>query len=65
MTITKLIDKLEKAKEKYGDIVVARLNEDYEQGEYHYTITKIIHKKNSGLLDDGESPAVRTYIYLK
>lgn len=64
MTITELISKLEKAKVKYGDISVARFNEDYEQGDYHSIITKIVYKKNLDLLEEGFSPT-GTYIYLK
>lgn len=63
MTITELITKLEQAKSKYGDIVVARLNKDWEQGDYHSVITKIIYKKNLDMLE-GNSPT-ETYIYLK
>ena len=62
MTITELIDKLEKAREKYGDITVARLNEEYGEDNC-YTITKVVYRQNS-ILDDGDSP-IRTYVYLK
>lgn len=63
MIITELIENLEKAKEKYGDIVVARFNNDWEQGDYHKVISKIIYKKNTDLLVGKSS--TETYIYLK
>lgn len=60
MTITELIKKLEKAKEKYGDIQVTRYNYNYEQGDYHDLIKtiKLIKTDNYSLV---EPP----YIYLK
>lgn len=60
MTITELIKKLEKAKEKYGDVQVARYNYDYEQGDYHDLIktVKLIKTNNYSSV---EPP----YIYLK
>ena len=60
MTITELIKKLEKAKEKYGDVQVARYNYDYEQGDYHdlIKIVKLIKTDNYSSI---EPP----YIYLK
>lgn len=62
MTITELIKKLEKAKEKYGDVQVARYNYDYEQGDYHdlIKIVKLIKTDNY----QNESFDV-PYIYLK
>ena len=62
MTITELIKKLEKAKEKYGDVQVARYNYDYEQGDYHelIKIVKLIKTDNY----QNESFDI-PYIYLK
>ena len=62
MTITELIKKLEKAKEKYGDIQVARYNYDCEQGSFHHLIktTKLIKTDNY----QNESFDI-PYIYLK
>ena len=62
MTITELIKKLEKAKEKYGDVQVARYNYDYEQGDYHDLITQIkLIKSDKYQLTDFSTP----YIYLR
>lgn len=62
MTITELIKKLEKAKEKYGDVQVARYNYDYEQGDYHDLI-KIVRliKTDNYQNESFDIP----YIYLK
>jgi len=60
MTITELIKKLEKAKEKYGDVQVARYNYDYEQGDYHDLIKTIKLIKT-----DNYSSIELPYIYLK
>ena len=60
MTITELIKKLEKAKEKYGNVQVARYNYDYEQGDYHDLI-KIIKL----IKTDNYSSIELPYIYLK
>lgn len=62
MTITELIKKLEKAKEKYGNVQVARYNYDYEQGDYHdlIKIVKLIKTDNY----QNESFDI-PYIYLK
>jgi hypothetical protein len=60
MTITELIKKLEKAKEKYGDVQVTRYNYDYEQGDYHDLIKTIKLIKT-----DNYSSVEPPYIYLK
>ena len=60
MTITELIKKLEEAKEKYGDVQVARYNHDYEQGSYHDLIKTIRLIKT-----DDYSSIELPYIYLK
>ena len=62
MTISELIKKLEKAKEKYGDVQVARYNYDYEQGDYHdlIKIIKLI-KTDNYQIKSFDIP----YIYLK
>lgn len=60
MKITELIDKLEKTKEKYGDIQVTRYNHDYEQGDYHDLIKTIKLIKT-----DNYSSVKPPYIYLK
>ena len=60
MTKTELIKKLEKAKEKYGDIQVARYNYDYEHGDYHDLIKTIKLIKT-----DNYSSVESPYIYLK
>jgi len=60
MVISELIKKLEKAKEKYGDVQVARYNYDYEQGDYHDLI-KIIKLIKTNDYSSIELP----YIYLK
>lgn len=60
MTISELIEKLEKAKEKYGDVQVARYNYDYEQGDYHDLIKTIKLIKT-----DNYSSIKLPYIYLK
>ena len=62
MTITELINKLEKAKEKYGDIQVARYNYDYEQGDYHDLIKTIKVIKTDNYQNE---PFDIPYIYLK
>lgn len=63
MTISELIKKLEKAKEKYGDVQVARYNYDYEQEEaYHELIKTIKLIKTNKYLDE---PFDVPYIYLK
>lgn len=62
MTITELIKKLEKAKEKYGDIQVARYNYNYEQGDYHDLIKTIKLIKTDNYQNESfDIP----YIYLK
>lgn len=63
MIISKLIKKLEEAKSKYGDVEVARFNEDWEQGDFHVIINKIVYKNNLDILDGDSS--TKTYIYLK
>lgn len=62
MTITELIKKLERAKEKYGDVQVARYNYDYEQGDYHDLI-KIVRliKTDNYQNESFDIP----YIYIK
>jgi hypothetical protein len=60
MTITELIKKLEKGKEKYGDVQVTRYNYDYEQGDYHDLIKTIKLIKT-----DNYSSVEPPYIYLK
>ena len=62
MTITELIKGLEKAKEKYGDVQVARYNYDYEQGDFHHLIKTIKLIKTDNYQDESfDIP----YIYLK
>lgn len=62
MTISELIKKLEKAKEKYGDVQVARYNYDYEQGDFHELIKTIRLIKTNKYQDE---PFDVPYIYLK
>lgn len=62
MTISELIKKLEKAKEKYGDVQVSRYNYDYEQGDYHELIKTIRLIKTNKYQDE---PFDVPYIYLK
>lgn len=62
MTIIELIKKLEKAKEKYGNIQVARYNYDYEQGDYHDLIKTIKLIKTDNYQNE---PFDIPYIYLK
>lgn len=62
MIISELIKKLEKAKEKYGDIQVSRYNYDYEQGDFHELIKTIrLIKTNKYQSEPFDVP----YIYLK
>lgn len=62
MTIIELIKKLEKAKEKYDNIQVARYNYDYEQGDYHDLIKTIKLIKTDNYQNE---PFDIPYIYLK
>ena len=60
MTITELIKELEKAKEKYGDVQVARYKYNYRQGDYH-DLVKAIRLIET----DNYSSIKPPYIYLK